>query len=98
MTTIDLKNIKNEQYVGTLMFGSNRQKMPILFDTGSSLMYVVSDKCDQQLCPQEARFQASGSGDYRANADGDKEPLGHCYGSGCVSGVVSKDTVCFAEK
>lgn len=51
MTTIDLKNIKNEQYVGTLMFGSNKQKMPILFDTGSSLMYVVSDKCDQQLCP-----------------------------------------------
>jgi hypothetical protein len=72
--------------------------MPILFDTGSSLMYVVSDKCDQALCPQDARFQASGSGDYRPNADGDKEPLGHCYGSGCVSGVVSKDTVCFAEK
>lgn len=72
--------------------------MPVLFDTGSSLMYVVSDKCDKELCPQEARFQASGSGDYRPNADGDKEPLGHCYGSGCVSGVLSKDTVCFADK
>ena len=56
MTTIDLKNINNEQYVGTLMFGSNQQKMPILFDTGSSLMYVVTDKCDKALCPQDARF------------------------------------------
>lgn len=61
-------------------------------------MYVVSDKCDKQLCPQDARFQASSSGDYRPNADGDREPLGHCYGSGCVSGVLSKDTVCFADK
>jgi len=25
--------------------------MPVLFDTGSSLMYVVSDKCDKALCP-----------------------------------------------
>mmetsp|Transcript_42639 Transcript_42639/g.65393 ORF Transcript_42639/g.65393 Transcript_42639/m.65393 type:complete len:128 (+) Transcript_42639:415-798(+) len=68
-----------------------------MFDTGSPMVYFLSDKCDKQLCPQEYKFAQSNSGTFKGNSDGSKEPLAHCYGQGCVSGAVSKDNVCFTE-
>jgi len=66
-----------------------------MFDTGSSMIYILTDKCDKNLCPQENKFSALASGSYKADADGSKDPLAHCYGQGCVTGSVSKDTICF---
>jgi hypothetical protein len=79
-----------------LYFGGEKQKIPMLFDTGSPMMYVLTDKCDANLCPQVSKFMAQDSMSYRANVDG-KEPLAHCYGQGCVSGANSRDTICFSE-
>ena len=45
MVGIDLKNINNEQYVGELAFGGSQQKIPVMFDTGSAMIYVLTDNC-----------------------------------------------------
>ena len=66
----------------------------MLFDTGSPMMYVLTDKCDNNLCPQASKFVAQMSMTYKAT---DSEPLAHCYGTGCVSGTASKDKICFSE-
>lgn len=69
-----------------------------MFDTGSPMVYVLTQDCGKELCPQDVKFAQSGSGSYKADADGETEPLAHCYGQGCVSGSVSKDQMCFTEK
>lgn len=38
-----------------------------------------------------------GSGTFKANSDGIKDDLAHCYGQGCVNGQVSKDNICFTK-
>lgn len=69
MSEIDLQNYNNQQYIGNLYFGGEKQKIPMLFDTGSPMMYVLTDKCDSNLCPQASKFMASMSVSYRANTD-----------------------------
>lgn len=91
---IDLQNFNNEQYIGNIVIGDQKQKLPVLFDTGSALMYVVTDKCQNELCPQEVKYQPGSSGKYSLGQD--KDPVAKCYGKGCVSGQVSQDQVCFS--
>jgi len=68
-----------------------------MFDTGSALLYVLTDKCEGALCPQEVKYSPSGSASFRAQVGGDDTgPLAHCYGKGCVSGEVARDQVCFS--
>lgn len=83
--------------MGNLYFGGARQKIPVLFDTGSPMVYVLNQQCDSMLCPQTAKYDTLASSTYKENADGDSEPLAHCYGQGCVSGAVSRDRVCFSD-
>ena len=52
----------------------------MLFDTGSPLVYVVTDQCESWLCPQKAKYQSLASSTYKPNSDGNKEELAHCYG------------------
>ena len=69
-----------------------------MFDTGSPMLYVLTDKCESALCPQEVKYSPSGSASFRVQVDGgDKEPLAHCYGKGCVSGEVARDQICFTQ-
>ena len=42
---IELENINNQQYVGYIYMGTPPQKMKMLFDTGSPLMYIVTESC-----------------------------------------------------
>ncbi len=68
-----------------------------MFDTGSPMVYILTDSCSKSLCPQEVKYGPNGSGSYKQDFDGINEPLAHCYGKGCVSGSVSKDKFCFSE-
>lgn len=56
---IDLLNLNNEQYVGSLWVGDSKQKIPIMFDTGSPMVYFLTDSCDKGQCPQETKFSLS---------------------------------------
>ena len=48
---ITLKNINNQQYVGTISIGSPPQPLTVMFDTGSSIMYALTSKC-KKGCPK----------------------------------------------
>lgn len=54
--TINLVNHNNEQYVGNLLVGDAKKEIPVMFDTGSSLFYLITDACDSASCPQEVRY------------------------------------------
>jgi hypothetical protein len=69
-----------------------------MFDTGSPMVYFLTENCDKAQCPQETKFSLSQSSTYKTNFDKINEPLKHCYGQGCVTGDVSKDYFCFSEK
>jgi len=56
-TRIELTNSNNEQYIGNILFGGDtKQSIPVMFDTGSSLLYVLTDSCESVLCPQKIKF------------------------------------------
>ena len=44
---VPLKNINNQQYIGDVYFGDNNQKMTMQFDTGSAVVYVLTDLCKE---------------------------------------------------
>jgi len=65
--------------------------MTMQFDTGSALLYVVTEKC--QGCPESMdRFDTSKSTTYRT----DGEKASEVYGAGQVTGDISQDQVCFS--
>jgi hypothetical protein len=39
---VELTNFNNEQYVGNIWFGDGKQKIPVMFDTGSPMVYVLT--------------------------------------------------------
>ena len=42
---VELTNYNNEQYVGSIWFGDGKQKIPVMFDTGSPMVYVLTQDC-----------------------------------------------------
>lgn len=90
--TIDLVNHNNEQFVGNLLVGDARKEIPVMFDTGSSLMYLLTNGCDEASCPQEIRYNPNSSSSFRKG----NEAMERCYGQGCVSGGISSDLLCFS--
>ena len=83
--------------MGNIYIGDNKQEIPMLFDTGSPMVYILTDKCEKELCPQSSKFDSFASGSFKENSDGSKDELAHCYGKGCVNGFVSKDNICFTK-
>ena len=89
---IDLKNINNQQFVGELYLGTPPQKIPMQFDSGSAVLYVVTDKCEN--CPADMqRFDTSKSTSYKPTGERQKE----AYGAGLVEGDVAQETVCYSK-
>ena len=68
------------------------QKMAIQFDSGSAVLYVVTEKCEN--CPKDMdRFDTSKSSSFLDNNQRQKE----AYGSGLVEGQVAQETVCYSK-
>ncbi|KAF1999133.1 acid protease [Amniculicola lignicola CBS 123094] len=82
------------QYVVTLSIGSNKQPVPVLFDTGSDLLWVNPD-CShalngtQKLCYSNPRYNALSSNSSKIL----DEALNITYGSGATLGVFFEDDV-----
>ena len=63
----ELRNFKNTQYVGTIGIGTPPQPFSVIFDTGSSNLWVPSVACSQPGCLTHARFDAHLSSTYNTN-------------------------------
>ncbi|XP_066580088.1 nothepsin isoform X2 [Amia ocellicauda] len=82
-----LYNFMDAQYYGELSIGTPPQNFTVVFDTGSSNLWVPSVYCVSDACNTHRRFRSFESATY---SHGEKTFSIH-YGSGHLLGVVAMD-------
>ncbi|KAM4796923.1 gastricsin-like [Rhinophrynus dorsalis] len=76
-------------YYGQISVGTPPQNFMVLFDTGSSNLWVASTYCQSQACQNHPLFNPSQSSTYTTN----NQQFSMQYGSGSLTGVFGYDTV-----
>jgi hypothetical protein len=87
-TNVAIKDYQNAQFYGSISVGTPAKTFNVIFDTGSSNLWVPDTKCGFS-CLLKDKYDSSKSSTYVA----DGRTFAIQYGSGPVSGVLAKDTV-----
>nr|XP_008506472.1 PREDICTED: pepsin A-like [Equus przewalskii] len=87
--TEGLENYKDEEYFGTISIGTPPQEFTVIFDTGSSKLWVPSTYCSSLACSDHNRFNPEDSSTYEATS----ESISITYGTGSMTGVLRYNTV-----
>ncbi|WKX94869.1 hypothetical protein Q1695_011829 [Nippostrongylus brasiliensis] len=90
-----LSDYSNAQYYGPIQIGTPPQTFQVLFDTGSSNLWVPSKTCKASdiACDFHQKFDCKKSSTCTATG----APFEIQYGSGSMKGVVDNDIVCFGK-
>jgi hypothetical protein len=83
-----IEDYQNSQYYGEIEIGTPGQKFEVIFDTGSSDLWVAGSKCESS-CGRHAKYNSAKSSTYTANGTA----FDIQYGSGPVSGYESVDVM-----
>jgi hypothetical protein len=91
-----IKDYANAQYYGSVSIGSPPQTFQVIFDTGSSNLWVPKvgcSHCGNPFFGKKTKYNHESSDSYSVDG-GDFEIM---YGSGSVSGFFSQDSVTLAD-
>jgi len=89
---IPITNFMDAQYYGQVSIGTPAQTFNVIFDTGSSNLWVPSHSCWSIPCWTHTTYKNSDSTSYVANGTA----FNITYGSGGVVGITSQDSVSLA--
>ncbi|XP_040350919.1 pepsin A [Herpailurus yagouaroundi] len=84
-----LENYMDMEYFGTIGIGTPPQQFTVIFDTGSSNLWVPSVYCKSPACTNHKRFNPQESSTYQAT----NNPVSIAYGTGSMTGILGYDTV-----
>ncbi|KAJ2908545.1 hypothetical protein GGI21_002780 [Coemansia aciculifera] len=84
-----LTNVRDYYYYGYIGVGNPPQKFSVIFDTGSSNIWVPGEACRSSACVSHRRFDKSRSSTFLARS----QKIEIQYGTGFVAGDIGVDTV-----
>ena len=95
---IPLKNYEDAEYYGIVKIGTPPVSFEVIYDTGSSNLWVPAERCITKACRNHTKYSEKRSSSYKKCANPGSWPEGGCslvlpYGSGTVLGNLVEDTV-----
>ncbi|XP_070592023.1 pepsin A-like [Erythrolamprus reginae] len=87
--TEPLQNYLDLEYTGTISIGTPPQEFVVLFDTGSSNLWVPSVYCSTPACSNHHKFNPQQSSTFQSTS----QSVSITYGTGSMTGFLGYDTV-----
>lgn len=88
LPSVSLTDVQDSEYFGEVDIGTPAQKFQVIYDTGSSNLWVPSKACDN--CKKDGKtYDSNASSSYAKNG----ENFALAYGTGSCKGFLSEDAV-----
>ncbi|KAJ1966174.1 hypothetical protein GGI12_000265 [Dipsacomyces acuminosporus] len=92
-STAPLIDVKDYYYYGYIEIGNPPQKFSVIFDTGSSNVWVPGGSCNSTACSQHRKFNSSLSVSFAST----RKSIEIQYGTGLINGDIGVDTIKVAD-